>query len=89
MDQLEYDTLTNYCLKNRYPDGARKATKHHITLQSKSFKFEGDELYHITKSGTVRKATRSDEEEEIIRRIHSDIGRIPLRSRQDNRRNIS
>ena len=44
-------------------------------LQSRGhFKVEGAELYHITKIGTVRKATGSDEVDEIIRRMHCDMG---------------
>jgi len=77
MYQQEYDTLIwviNYCLKNRYPDGVNKDTKHHIKSQSKTFKVEGAELYHITKAGTVRTATRRDEAGEIINRIPYDIG---------------
>ena len=70
MDKLEYNTLINYCLRNRYPDDTNKAPKRHIILQSNSFKCEGAGLYRITKPGTVRKATRSDEVDEIIRRIH-------------------
>ena len=72
MDQLQYITLINHYLKNRYLDAASKATKRHITLQSKSFKVEVAEFYRITKTGTVRKATCSDEADELIRILQSE-----------------